>query len=174
LIEPTSSEPPSEYSEPPSLPFSMSTSLVLCSKVVELQAFLKNEKEEFLCKFEQHLLKEIPDTGKKISDLTKQHFDTFFKQATQRLDEKTDREFDKSLSIHELERATSKYEAILKYVRKIKRRKERKRNRCKICLEREKSFVFVPCGHFNLCDVCAQNVTTCPDCDAPKEKKVIQ
>jgi hypothetical protein len=152
----------------------MSTSLVLCSKVVELQAFLKNEKEEFLCKFEQHLLKEIPDTGKKISDLTKQHFDTFFKQATQRLDEKTDREFDKSLSIHELERATSKYEAILKYVRKIKRRKERKRNRCKICLEREKSFVFVPCGHFNLCDVCAQNVTTCPDCDAPKEKKVIQ
>jgi hypothetical protein len=144
LIEPTSSEPPSEYSEPPSLPFSMSTSLVLCSKVVELQAFLKNEKEEFLCKFEQHLLKEIPDTGKKISDLTKQHFDTFFKQATQRLDEKTNtykthdslitsyfeiglrfhlffcREFDKSLSIHELERATSKYEAILKYVRKIK------------------------------------------------------
>merc|ERR550517_2244542 len=37
---------------------------------------------------------------------------------------------------------------------------------CKICLEKEASIVFLPCGHLSCCSTCAPSLTKCPVCRA--------
>lgn len=35
---------------------------------------------------------------------------------------------------------------------------------CKICMDREVSVVFLPCGHLATCHHCAPSLTDCPMC----------
>ncbi|XP_072414269.1 baculoviral IAP repeat-containing protein 7-like isoform X2 [Chiloscyllium punctatum] len=37
---------------------------------------------------------------------------------------------------------------------------------CKVCLDKEVSIVFIPCGHLVVCNDCAPNLRTCPICRA--------
>lgn len=37
---------------------------------------------------------------------------------------------------------------------------------CKVCMDREVSVVFVPCGHLVTCGECASNLRLCPICRA--------
>lgn len=39
---------------------------------------------------------------------------------------------------------------------------------CVVCLERERSVAFVPCGHLSLCTECASQLSECPICRAPR------
>ena len=39
-------------------------------------------------------------------------------------------------------------------------------NECAVCLCSEKDTVFIPCGHFYTCNVCAGQLKTCPICRA--------
>ena len=38
---------------------------------------------------------------------------------------------------------------------------------CKMCLDKECSTVFLPCGHMCACDSCAEKVQKCPICNGP-------
>lgn len=37
---------------------------------------------------------------------------------------------------------------------------------CAVCLAREKTTAFTPCGHFGFCDTCAAGLYMCPECGA--------
>lgn len=37
---------------------------------------------------------------------------------------------------------------------------------CKVCMDRDVSVVFVPCGHLVACGECALNLRLCPICRA--------
>lgn len=38
---------------------------------------------------------------------------------------------------------------------------------CKVCYFRERTILFVPCGHFVACATCASALSTCPVCRMP-------
>jgi len=35
---------------------------------------------------------------------------------------------------------------------------------CKVCMDREVSIVFIPCGHLVVCKECAPSLRKCPIC----------
>ncbi|CCU55446.1 inhibitor of apoptosis 4 [Adoxophyes honmai entomopoxvirus 'L'] len=35
---------------------------------------------------------------------------------------------------------------------------------CIICLDNEKFYIYIPCGHFYVCKFCQKNIKTCPIC----------
>ena len=45
----------------------------------------------------------------------------------------------------------------------------RDKNKCIICLDREKVFACIPCGHLVLCDMCSsmRGLNSCPLCRVP-------
>ncbi|CAH1799480.1 unnamed protein product [Owenia fusiformis] len=47
---------------------------------------------------------------------------------------------------------------------KAKVRESNEEKLCKICLERERRLVFLPCGHACSCAICAPGLRTCPMC----------
>eukprot|EP00092_Neocalanus_flemingeri_P026435 GFUD01028656.1.p1 GENE.GFUD01028656.1~~GFUD01028656.1.p1 ORF type:complete len:116 (-),score=34.37 GFUD01028656.1:226-573(-) len=58
--------------------------------------------------------------------------------------------------------ATSKLEGLQKEVENLKEARN-----CKICMEREASIVFLPCGHLCCCTNCAPALQICAVCRSP-------
>jgi hypothetical protein len=44
------------------------------------------------------------------------------------------------------------------------RQEERRRTECIVCMEREKSIIFLPCKHRVACAECSEALSTCPSC----------
>ncbi|KAL4648873.1 E3 ubiquitin-protein ligase XIAP-like [Arapaima gigas] len=59
------------------------------------------------------------------------------------------------------------YEDPLEKLRKLQREKQ-----CKVCMDRDISIVFIPCGHLVTCNNCSQALTKCPICCAVITQKI--
>lgn len=53
----------------------------------------------------------------------------------------------------------------------IKRAEGEESNPCVICLEYEKTYVFIPCGHMATCGKCTFKIDNCPICRSPIARK---
>jgi len=79
------------------------------------------------------------------------------------LEDETNRKLkDKTIKINDPVKISSNVEGLQKEVQSL--REERS---CKICLEKEASIVFLPCGHLCSCENCAPALRVCAVCRAP-------
>jgi len=76
------------------------------------------------------------------------------------------------LELEDLEKLENKLEQTLKIVRATKSERVSERNMCRICEERERKCVFLPCGHYCTCLECSEKIDTCPLCRANILQKV--
>merc|ERR1712218_505653 len=67
-----------------------------------------------------------------------------------------------------MEKFMEKYQKL-----EIKNKELEERNLCKVCMEAEICFVFLPCGHLCTCENCAVNgnLKDCPICRVKIEKR---
>ncbi len=88
-----------------------------------------------------------------------------------------------SLSLDALEKLEEHFVGVIKVVKErkskvireqIEEQKEElwKRNLCKVCNVKPKSVAFVPCGHFEVCQTCADKTTVCHNCKATVKQKI--
>ncbi len=83
-----------------------------------------------------------------------------------------------SLSLDALEKLEEQVTKVIQEKRKSKVIREqieeqlRKSNLCKVCNVKPKSVAFVPCGHFEVCQTCADETTVCHICKATVTQKL--
>ncbi len=89
-----------------------------------------------------------------------------------------------SLSLDALEKLEEHFVGVIKVVKErkskvireqIEEQKEElwKRNLCKVCNVKPKSVAFIPCGHFEVCQTCADKTTVCHNCKATVKQKIL-
>lgn len=53
-----------------------------------------------------------------------------------------------------------------------KLRELQREKQCKICMDRDVSVVFIPCGHLVSCDSCSKSLVKCPICCGAISQKI--
>ena len=71
---------------------------------------------------------------------------------------------------HSLQKLEKENKSLKKELKKQKQEQEHKN--CKICMDKEISMVFVPCGHLISCGKCANALKQCPLCRKPIKEAI--